>query len=163
MTIGRMSSLVLGLAGAFGLGLWASPLVTARSAIVPPTVTPAAIDLTQPMPRPRIPDHRSISTVDVTLESRDLHHALQGVLAQGTDVAKAARGFRTAEQFASVAYASRNTGVPFVVLKHRVLDEDRTLASAIRESRPAISADIEAERARAEARSTMAALVVGRR
>jgi hypothetical protein len=54
-----------------------------------------------------------------------------------------------------VAYASHNTGVPFVVLKHRVLDEGRTLTSAIRESQPAADATSEVQRARAEARSTI--------
>ena len=65
----------------------------------------------------------------------------------------------SAEQFATVAYAARNTEVPFMVLKHRVLDEGKTLAASIRESRPGINAAAEVVRARAEARRDVAALV----
>jgi hypothetical protein len=45
-----------------------------------------------------------------------------------------------------------------MLLKHRVLDEGKTLAAAIRESQPAISAETEATRAVAEARSDLARL-----
>ena len=71
----------------------------------------------------------------------------------------AAEGFTSAEQFATVAYAAHNTDVPFMVLKHRVLDEGKTLAAAIRESKPGINAAAEVVRARAEARRDVASLV----
>ena len=48
---------------------------------------------------------------------------LKPVLSKGTDVQKAAEGFRDARQFATLAHAARNTQVPFVVLKHHVLNE----------------------------------------
>ena len=70
----------------------------------------------------------------------------------------AAEGFRNAEQFAAVAHAARNTEIPFVLLKHRVLNEGKTLATAIRESQPTINAETEATRAVAEARSDLARL-----
>ena len=74
------------------------------------------------------------------------------------NMAMAADGFRSAEQFATVAHAARNTEVPFMVLKHRVLNEGKSLAQAIRESKPAIDAANEASQARAQARSDIAAI-----
>lgn len=68
----------------------------------------------------------------------------------------ASEGFRDAEQFAAVAHAARNTEIPFVLLKHRVLNERKTLAAAIRESKPEMNADLESRRAVAEARSELA-------
>ena len=46
-----------------------------------------------------------------------------------------------------------------MVLKHRVLDERKSLAAAIRESKPGIDAVAEVLRARAAARRDVAALV----
>ena len=71
----------------------------------------------------------------------------------------AAEGFASAEQFATVAYAARNTGVPFMVLKHRVLDEGKTLAADIRESQPGVNAAAEVARARQAARDDISSLV----
>jgi hypothetical protein len=70
----------------------------------------------------------------------------------------ASEGFRDAELFASVAHAAKNTEVPFVLLKHRVLREGMTLDRAIAELKPNVNAAIEAQRARAEARSDIAQL-----
>ena len=70
----------------------------------------------------------------------------------------AAEEFDGAEQFAAVAHAARNTNVPFMVLKHRVLNEDKSLEAAIHEFRPDLNAAVEAERARAEAKSDISSL-----
>jgi hypothetical protein len=70
----------------------------------------------------------------------------------------AAEGFRSAEQFAMVAHAARNTGVPFMVLKDRVLNDGRTLADAIRESKPEVDAKAEVARAEAAAKSDLEAV-----
>ena len=88
-----------------------------------------------------------------------MHDRLKPVLNRGTKVEIAAQGFSTAEQFATVAHAARNTEVPFMVLKHRVLDEGKTLAAAIRESKPNVNAVAEVRRARAAARQDISALV----
>ena len=56
----------------------------------------------------------------------------------------------------TVAHAARNTNVPFVLLKHRVLNEGRTLADAIHEAKPELDAKAEVERARAAAQSDLA-------
>jgi hypothetical protein len=70
----------------------------------------------------------------------------------------AADGFRDAEQFATVAHAARNTEVPFVLLKHRVLNEGRSLADAIHASKPDVDAKGETSRAATEAKSDIAAI-----
>ena len=70
----------------------------------------------------------------------------------------AAEVFQSAEQFAAVAHAAKNTDVPFMLLKHRVLTERKPLSTAIRESKPHINAAAEASQARAEARKDLASL-----
>jgi hypothetical protein len=160
MTFGHATSLTLGLAGAMALGVWAGPHMGVGSA----PSAPVAVDLTQPMPTPAPAARLASATAArralpaVSTTAPELQARLKPVFNDGTDLAIAANGFRSAEQFATVAHASRNTEVPFVLLKHRVLDEGKTLTTAIRESRPAINADIEVERARAEARSTIATI-----
>ena len=62
------------------------------------------------------------------------------------------KGFR-AEQFATLAHAARNTQVPFILLKHRVLTEGQTLEEAIRASKPDIDAHVEALKAKGMARA----------
>ena len=54
--------------------------------------------------------------------------------------------------------AARNTQVPFILLKHRVLTEHRSLADAIRASMPDLDAEAEVKRARSAAKSDLAAL-----
>jgi len=71
----------------------------------------------------------------------------------------AADGFRSAEEFAIVAHAARNTKVPFMLLKHRVVTEGRTLADALHEAKPELDAQAEVKRAEAAAKSDMAAVV----
>jgi hypothetical protein len=88
----------------------------------------------------------------------DLQARLKPVLNRGTRMEMAAAGFRDAEQFATVAHAARNTGVPFAVLKHRVLEERQTLARAIRSSKPDLDAQREVVRARRAARDDIAAI-----
>ena len=92
------------------------------------------------------------------MSAPELQAHLKPLLNKGSDMTLAASDFRDAEQFAAVAHAARNTNVPFVLLKHRVLNEGKTLAEAIRESKPDLNALAEANRARAEAKSDMVAL-----
>jgi hypothetical protein len=94
----------------------------------------------------------------IPVSAPELQKHLKPLLNKGSDMTLAARDFRDAEQFAAVAHAARNTNVPFVLLKHRVLNQGKTLAEAIRESKPDLNALEEANRARAEARSDIAAL-----
>ena len=70
----------------------------------------------------------------------------------------AIEGFSDAEQFATVAHAAKNTQVPFILLKHRVLTEGQSLEQAIRASKPDIDAKAEVAKARAAAKSDIAAV-----
>ena len=71
---------------------------------------------------------------------------------------KAADGFQNAEEFATVAHAAHNTQLPFMLLKHRVLEERMPLDAAIRASKPDIDASAEATKARTEAKADVKAL-----
>jgi hypothetical protein len=78
---------------------------------------------------------------------------VEPLLQRGADVQLAAEGFRTPELFMAVAHASRNLEVPFVVLKHRVLNERMTLSKAIAATRPDVNAAEHASQAMAAARA----------
>ena len=69
---------------------------------------------------------------------------MKPVLARGTKLPLAVEGFTSAEQFATLAHAARNTQVPFILLKHRVLTEGQSLEDAIRASKPDLDARTEA-------------------
>ena len=166
MTAVKTSAFVLSLLVAMALGVWVGPHIVGqhvapvaekddRSA-APPTQSTAA---TTPAKA-----HRTTAGVNraslpsVRIDDPNLHARLQPLLFHGADMTIAARDFRSAEQFAAVAHAARNTKVPFMLLKYRVVTQHKTLATAIRESEPAVNAEIEAQRAVAEARSDLAAL-----
>jgi hypothetical protein len=70
----------------------------------------------------------------------------------------ASQEFKDGEQLAIVAHAARNTQIPFMVLKHRVLEEGKSLADAIQEFKPELDAKAEAARAKVEAKSDVAAV-----
>jgi hypothetical protein len=99
---------------------------------------------------------RLVMTIPVS--APELHARMKPVLARGTKLPLAAEGFSSAEQFAALAHASRNTQVPFILLKHRVLSEGQSLEEAIAASKPELDARDEAARARSAARSDIAAL-----
>jgi hypothetical protein len=164
MTLGRATSLTVGIAAVFAAGVWAGPRITSKMPL--PAAEPAATAETAAV-APATPTRSAARTVtpasekaaaSVSLTTPALHRHLQPLMFKGTDMTKAADGFRDAKQFATVAYASYNTGVPFVVLKNRVLNEGKTLTSAIRESLPTTNAGMEVERARAQAQSTLVSI-----
>lgn len=95
-------------------------------------------------------------TVAVDVWEPELRDRAQAVLNRGTRLEIAAQDFADAEEFMTVAHAARNTGVPFMVLKHRVVNEQQTLADAIRDSKPDLNAQAEVSRARAAARADLA-------
>jgi hypothetical protein len=164
MTIGKMTALSLGLVGGFALGVWTGPHITQRA-------DRAATALHDTVEGPGVPaeatpaaDARSTSRAATTRTARvevaapALQERLKPVLNRGANMTMAAEGFRSAEQFATVAHAARNTSVPFLLLKHRVLNEGKSVAEAIRESKPAANAAVEANLARAQARSDIASI-----
>ncbi|MEO8481025.1 MAG: hypothetical protein ABI634_02375 [Acidobacteriota bacterium] len=163
MTFGKASSLTLGIAAAFAVGVWTGPRITSTMATSAPEPAPVVDTATVASGAPAKPAAVAKAAVAekvpaVEMSAPALHRQLKQLMFDGTDMTKAADGFRNSEQFATVAYASHNTGVPFVVLKNRVLNEGKTLTSAIRESLPTTNASLEVERARAQAHSTLVSI-----
>ena len=184
---GRTSSVIIGITGGVALGMWiasamtiiepdivtgrpdrvviqqtsapvAAPVVEAP-AIRTPRVTRAAattIPLADIEEAPSADAPRLVMTIPVT--APELQSKIKPVLARGTRINLAVEGFSDAEQFATIAHAAKNTQVPFILLKHRVLTEHRSLADAIRASKPDLDAEAEVERARSAAKTDLAAL-----
>ena len=165
-------ALIVGVLAVAALGVWWGPSLMDRDTDVtaPPAaaVSPSA-DTAKPRraPAPRATvakkdTEKTTIAPDVvpTLPAMqpELHARLKPVLNRGTRMELAAEGFRDAEQFATVAHAARNTGVPFAVLKHRVLEEHQTLARAIGESKPDLDAEHEVTRASNAARYDIAVI-----
>ena len=167
MTLGKVTAFGACLIAAMGFGIWVSPHVMQgeRIADVPLGIDALAPETeTAPAARPPL---AGAAAADKVVSARDalppvavsdpaLHARLEPVLNPGADMAVAAGGFTDAAEFATVAYAARNTGVPFMLLKHRVLVEGMTLADAIEASQPTTNAILEAERASAEAWADLA-------
>jgi len=163
MTTGKATALCLGFVSAFTLGAWTGPYLSAHRDEPAPVaaVQPAPEAVNSPSPKPNAPKVVATApeppTAAVPATSSDLQRRLKPVLNEGMNLSIAAKGFRDGEQFAAVAHAARNLGVPFMVLKHRVLEERMSLAAAIRELRPDADAVKEANRARIMARADVAA------
>lgn len=162
MTFGKASAVALAIVGALAVGIWIGPEV--RNATQP---APAGSvvegnglpDQSQLATAPRVvrkPAAKPVAVIPATEETVQDH--VKPLLNKGANMEKASAGFRDAETFVTIAHAARNTEIPFVLLKHRVLTEKKSLVSAIRESKPDLDATIEASRARAEAKSDMTKL-----
>ena len=174
MKVAKVSAMALMLAGAVGFGMWMGPHVTKHSQLgneSPPATQGAAsvaeANHTVPTPGPR-PQVRRVSPrrakpanvvpVTVSASAPQLQERLKPLLNKGANMDIASQEFKDGEQFATVAHAARNTEIPFMVLKHRVVDEGKTLADVIREIKPELDAKSEAARARREAKSDVAAI-----
>ena len=178
MKTGRTSAAVLGLAGGLALGVWIGSAMTLDRDSAP--TEPTLAQLTEPVatvePTPakprrvvartatRTPPAASGVTdapklvMTIPVSAPELHDRMKPVLTRGTKINLAVEGFTDAEQFATLAYAARNTQVPFILLKRRVLTEGQSLANAIRASKPDLDADAEVKRARSAAKSDLAVL-----
>ena len=175
MTTGKATAWTLGGIGVIALGVLVAPKIADRASsptAVSETATPVP---EEPIAAPAKPARKPMTarraespapatmTSDAELprlspQMPELLDRLQPLLNRGADMKIASEGFRDAELFASVAHAAKNTEVPFVLLKQRVLREGMTLDRAIAELKPKANASIEASRARAEARSDIATL-----
>jgi hypothetical protein len=178
MSFGKTTAIVAGFAGAFGLGIWTGPMMMHRDAPeAAAVVAPApAAEARSAIPASRPPARRARATAtsgivkaerttdfvpmktSVEISAPQLQQRLKPLFKPGAKMEIAADGFYSAEQFATMAHASQNTDVPFMLLKHRVLTEGDTLVAAIRKSKPDLNAVVEVDRARAEARSDLAQL-----
>ena len=108
---------------------------------------PAALSMKKPA--------NAIRTIEVSFWEPELRNRVKAVLNPGSRLELAAADFDNSEQFVTVAHAARNTAVPFMVLKDRVLNQGQSLAGAIREFKPELDAQAEVNRARAAARSDL--------
>jgi hypothetical protein len=100
-------------------------------------------------------DTGRIASVPVSVWQPELRDRVKAVLNPGARLELAAEDFTSAEQFVTVAHAARNTQVPFMVLKDRVVNQNQSLAEAIHEFKPDLDAKAEVKRARVEARSDL--------
>jgi hypothetical protein len=172
MTFGRASVLALGVLCGLAMGILGGTVVGLK--LGQRTIDRASSEIQVPATRNeprsvaagqnrRVAARRAIprtAKAVIPVSAPELQKHLKPLLNNGSDMSLAARDFRDAEQFAAVAHAARNTNVPFVLLKHRVLNEGKTLAEAIRESKPDLNALAEANRARVEANSDIMALAL---
>ena len=181
MTKGNKLALTLSMVGALGVGMWIGNEMASRSiASEKDSAAPVAAAAPAPAPVPAKQPRAAVRTTRrpaetvatattaersnaaersaVAVTSPDLQARLRSVLNRGANLNIASEGFRDGEQFATLAHAARNTSVPFMLLKHRVLVEGKPLADAIHESKPDLDAQSEAERARNEARADLSAI-----
>jgi hypothetical protein len=163
MTFGKATLLTIGFAGALAIGIGLS-IANHRESTTPDSATvanaPAARIATErstkPVPARRADAVSAVAMRHVSPQSPELEHRLKPLLNRGTNMDSAAEGFKDWRDFATIAHASHNTQVPFVVLKHHVLNEGRTLESVISEFKPDLDAKAEASRAREEASQDLA-------
>lgn len=178
MTVGKASALAAGFVGAVALGVAIGPTVHDKlsrtptpSAVVTesaPAPTPAPVTTRARRPataaaaarsreeRPAVSHPPgSVTTLHVSVWNPEVRDRVQKVLNPGTKMELAAEDFETAEEFVTIAHAARNTSVPFMVLKHHVLNEGQTLAEAIHDAKPDLDAKAEVTRARAAAQADL--------
>ena len=185
MKTGKTSAATLGLVGGLVLGAWIGSELTMSRTVAPEpsAVTTEAVQASLAPAAPAkpkratrvtrvtreasggavvapIPESTPKLVMTIPVSAPELHARIKPVLARGTKLTLAAEGFTSAEQFATLAHAARNTQVPFILLKHRVLTEGQSLEEAIRASKPDIDAKTEALRAMGEARADILSLTM---
>lgn len=167
MTLSTKSAITAGLIGAFGLGVWTAPHVRNIDLNPPVEQVEMAEPAAEPVEEVRAPRRAPVTTaldrteayapvVVLEASAAPVQKHVKPLLTWGTNTQKAAEGFTSAEEFVTVAHAAKNTQIPFILLKHRVLNEKKSLEAAIRASKPDMDAALEADRARIEARADLA-------
>lgn len=157
MTGAKVLGLVVGFVVALAIGFFARPYVSEwHHAHQTQTAVAEHVTAAQPAPTP-VRTSDAISRGNARPVTTALSDRLHPLMNAGTNMTIAADGFRSGLLFAEVSHAAHNTGVPFVVLKDKVLRRHESLARAIHEMKPDVNATIEANRAIAEARSDLAA------
>jgi hypothetical protein len=164
MTLTRATALGGSLLGAFAIGFVVSPHFTNRlecSPVDKASTAAVAVGPTEAANTARqapstaskrkrasrvVANRGSVMSFTPELEKR-----LQSLLSRGIDLSMASEGFRDPEQFATVAHVARNLDVPFMVLKHAVVDQGRSLTAAIHMLKPEANAPAQVSLARAEA------------
>ena len=156
----RTSAVILGMVGAFALGLTIGPQITANRSAPRASTDTVTSTVSTAIPAELAPTAAPTATPRLErvlpASARPVQQQVKRLLNAGADVETASEGFHNARELMTVAYAARNTDIPFVLLKHRVLAERMPLARAIRASRPELDAAAEVTRARAEAKADLA-------
>lgn len=173
MTLGKAGLITAGLVGVVALGIAAGPTLQqtwpTKDAPVARAIEPSAPPPATARPAPRArpasarksevatakKESNAIETVAVSVWEPQLRKRVKAVLNPGAKLEIAAADFASAEQFVTVAHAARNTEVPFMVLKDRVLNQGQSLAQAIHEFKPELDAKAEVTRAHAAAREDL--------
>jgi len=156
MTLGRASVYTLSLVAAMGVGVWVGSSYWSSDA-----GSDGDQGATETIESASAIERAGAAAEDVRLPDVPADHPallarVQPLLNKGADLEVVSSGFRDAEQFAVVAHAARNTGAPFMVLKHNVLENGMSLSEAIEAASPDSNGAIEADLARAEARRDIA-------
>jgi hypothetical protein len=172
MTGTKAALLTAGLVGVVALGVVTGPTIrdhwstmnAPAATAAPAAESPAATPVKTKRAAHRAASHEAVAekkdsgtvaTVAVSVWEPELRDRVKAVLNPGARPEIAAADFASAEQFMTVAHAARNTQVPFMVLKDRVLNQGQSLADAIHEFKPDLDAKAEVKRARVEARSDL--------
>ena len=173
MTLGKAGLITAGVVGVVALGIAAGPTIEKNwsrtdapvAQAVEPSVPPSetAVPASHARPAPPRTHHvaavkkesNAIETVAVTMWEPEFRDRVKAVLNRGAQPEIAAADFASAEQFMTVAHAARNTQLPFMVLKDRVLNQGQSLAQAIHEFKPDLDARAEVTRAHAAAREDL--------
>jgi hypothetical protein len=185
MTVGKAGLLMAGFVAMFAVGVMTGPTIrdnwsrmnAPQAPMDAPQAPVAAPSVEKSAPAPAKPDRpaartrssssrtdepvatkkpsNAIQRIEVSMWEPELRDRVKAVLNPGSRLEIAAADFDSSEQFVTTAYAARNTKVPFVVLKDRVLNKGQSLAEAIREFKPELDVKAEVQRARAAARSDL--------
>ncbi len=181
MSFAKGIALVLGFVAAVALGVWIGPHITHRGAAdaTAPSqasvstgendLPPATVKRAPSSPRAATKPSKAAETTaarksvgatprTISVIAPTLHERLKPLLNKGANMDRASEDFGDAEQFAAVAHAARNTEIPFMVLKHRIVYERTSLQAAIQELKPDLNAAVEARRAHMQAKSDISAL-----
>jgi hypothetical protein len=173
MTVGKAGLITAGFVGVVALGVatgptiqkhWSSMHAPVTQSAEPSTPAPATAPparhahstarRTHDVPATKNESNR-IETIAVSMWEPEFRDRVKAVLNRGAKPEIAAANFASAEQFMTVAHAARNTQVPFMVLKDRVLNQGQSLAQAIHEFKPDLDARAEVTRAHAAAREDL--------
>jgi hypothetical protein len=87
---------------------------------------------------------------ELLTQNTKLASKLQGLLPPGTNLQKAASGFKNLGQFVAAVHVAHNLGIPFDELKGKILGGD-SLGKAIHALKPEAKAGAEAKKAKREA------------
>jgi len=121
------------------------------------TVTPPPPGTVTPPPPPGTTPTVVLTPVQQKLQKNtNLASKLASRLPAGTDLMKAADGFRNLGQFVAAVNVSRNLGIPFDDLKTSMVIDGKSLGQSIQTLKPVASSTIEAQHAEFDARVLIA-------